>query len=208
MGLFFQRNFFKGNSATQPRAFDGLQVLCDTEDSTLDGTGRNLITTATNGGPLDRYILDKAIECVAGQGEGGMFAWYGDYQLQAELNELFYFGNNSAPQTMEMFGMQVPQYGGIPFMRAGNGPDKAKNLGFDETVGTNSTTASLYLMNFDPQIGVIASQDKPLEFLPDATPDAASVWLERAGQHAAAIALRLKNSAVRIRGIVKSVPTV
>lgn len=139
--------FLKGDSATNPKEFDGLQVRLG---------GNQLIENgATAGGdPLSLAKLDELIDAVDGDNKALIMSQAMRRKLtQAARGD----GTTATPvggfivQQFEELGKQVQSYNGLPILEA-DANDIAANykpLAFDEAGGGGGTTStSIYAVSF------------------------------------------------------------
>ena len=150
LSLMWTRNFIKGDSRVNPRAFDGLQARL---------TGSQLLENGNAGAPLSLLKLDEAIDQVdqpthlmmskasrrrlsqaVRNGLGG--------QIHTELNE---------------FGKQSMYYNELPILIADYDNEGADILDFTEASadGSNVQCTSVYVLSLQPQklVGIQGEAD-------------------------------------------------
>lgn len=138
----------KGDSSTDPREFDGLQVRIPT-------TGTQFVSAGTTdaGDPLSLYKLDDLISRVAGPNKR---LWMNPTMAM----RLTQAARNTAVGgfinfSQDQFGRQVAAYNGVPIEVAYPENDGTEVLGFDEqgdlagTPGGSSST-SIYCVSLAP----------------------------------------------------------
>jgi len=102
----FSEYFFEGDSAANPRVFDGMRNRL---------TGTQVQETATNGAALDLDMLDELIDSVIGEGDGAHL--FLNKTLRRKITNL---GRNTAGTFPlidvgdDEFGHQVTRYNGVP----------------------------------------------------------------------------------------------
>lgn len=141
LSLAWGRAFIKGDSATNPRVFDGLQVRC---------TGNQLITTGNNndGQPLSLTVLDQLIDQVENPTHIIMSKDMRRRLTQASRNSAV---GGFITFTQDNWGRTVTQYNDLPVLIAGD--DNVGNgvLAFDElnpaAVAPNAVTTSIYCVS-------------------------------------------------------------
>jgi len=150
------RVLVKGDSASQPREFDGLQARL---------TGDQLISAGTTdaGDALSLVILDQAIDAVPGANA----IWLNKAlkrRFSAALRTTTLAGN--IEQTRDDFGRPIMTYAGIPLVVPYLENDGTEPLAFDEqgdiagTPGGTSAT-SLYVLNIG-EGRVMGIQSQPM----------------------------------------------
>jgi len=136
--IFFTQNFFEGNSGSNPDSFDGLSTML---------TGAQVITAGVNGATLTLDMLDDLIASVV----GGPDVLYMNAWLIRKVNRLLR-ASGIAPEPIEIARRIVGTYAGLPMVATGLSTDGVTEiLGFDETVGSSSITASIYAVKFGEQ---------------------------------------------------------
>jgi len=192
----FNKYFFNGDSSLYPAQFDGLKRIAEMEGST--------VSIADNGGTLTLEKLDEAVDLAqqCADGENGRMLIAMNSQTLRQLNNLLL--NKSAMNLQwEKSGQIVASYAGIPIMVVRG--DAANNaiLGFTETQGESSASASAYVITFardESEPGLFAAYDGPPEetIIPHQIGQKVSVdW-------AVALLASHKNAVVRLKGITLS----
>jgi hypothetical protein len=147
------RTFFKGNSATNPRVFDGMQTRV---------TGTQLVSNATAGGALSLAKLDEAIDLVDGQNTVLFMNRTMRRRLSTTAKSTSLGG--SIDFMPGEFGMQIMMYNGIPIYTVDWDETDAQILDFTETSpdGSSSTSCtSIYIANIG-DMGVVGLQQSPM----------------------------------------------
>ncbi|MCA1027339.1 phage major capsid protein [Cytobacillus kochii] len=140
----FQDTFFNGDTAVDPKSFDGLKKRL---------TGNQVITAEENGFQLDTQdkgsmyafmeIMDSFLSNVRGKAD----ALYMDSKTLTKVKSIArQLGYDE--RTLDGFGKSVFAYDGIPFFDAGEKPNGTKIIGHDESQGTASNTTSIYAVKF------------------------------------------------------------
>lgn len=129
--------FVKGDSGTNPKEFDGLQVRC---------TGSQLVPNAASGeAALSLYKLDSAIDAV-------------DSPTHLLLNKAIARRLSAAARTTTVggyitfdkdeFGMRIMRYGELPILIADRNSDAYTTLAFDEAGnGSGTSSTSVYVLS-------------------------------------------------------------
>ena len=138
LSLSWTRNFIKGDSTTNARAFDGLQVRL---------TGSQLVSNAVAGAGLSLEKLDQLIDQVDMATHLIM-----SKAIRRKLNKAVRAGiGGDIEFTLDEFGNRVMQYNGLPILIADYDNNGDDILGFTETSpdGTSSTQCqSVYCVSF------------------------------------------------------------
>lgn len=128
--------FVKGDSGTDPKEFDGLQVRC---------VGNQLVPNATSGeAALSLYNLDKLIDTVDGA----------NFLL---MNKALARRLTAAARTTSVggfvtwdkdeFGQRIPRYNDLQILIADRNSDNYTTLAFDEAgVGSGTSSTSVYAL--------------------------------------------------------------
>jgi hypothetical protein len=138
LALMWTRNFLKGDSRSNPRIFDGLQVRL---------VGQQVIANAAAGGPLSLYKLDEAIDATDSP----------THLIMSKASRRRLTGAARAGLggtinfTTDAFGRQVTTYNDLPILIADRDNNDDQILAFTETSpdGASSTTcSSIYVVSF------------------------------------------------------------
>jgi hypothetical protein len=132
LALDWTRTFFKGDSASNANAFDGLEKRV---------TGNQIVDA---GGALTLAKLDELIDAVEGEPD----VLFMSKAMRRKLKAILQASQHYIESGEDSFGRPVTTYGGIPIRiietdRAGN-----EILGFDETFNAVADTASIYAVKF------------------------------------------------------------
>lgn len=124
------KTFIKGNSATNPREFDGLNARLTGTQSILAGAG---------GAALTQDMLDALLEAVPGA--NAIIAGQGGHSLLTKLLR----NDSQVTIGQDAFGRKLVEYAGIPILRAGKDENNAEILDFNEDPGdATPDTTSIY----------------------------------------------------------------
>ncbi len=138
LSLSWTRNFIKGDSTTNPRVFDGLQVRL---------TGTQLIANKNIGGPLSLEKLDEAIDAVDNPNYIIMSKAIRRKLSQAVRNQI----GGDIEYEVDELGNQVMQYNSLPILIADYDNNGDQILDYTESSpdGTSSTQCtSIYVVSF------------------------------------------------------------
>lgn len=136
--IFFTQSFFEGDSGVDPNSFDGLRTML---------TGAQVLTAGVNGATLTLDMIDDLMAAVV----GGPDVLYMNAWTIRKVNRLLRAAGVQA-EPIEVARRIVGRYAGVPMIATGLGTDGATEiLGFDETVGSSSVTASIYAVKFGEQ---------------------------------------------------------
>ena len=128
--LDFAKNFFKGDAASNPKGFDGLEKRL---------TGAQVLDM---GGELTLAKLDEAIDAV----QGGPTCIFLNKTMRRKVNALMRAAGQATETVSDVFGRQIPSYAGIPLAVIESDATGAEILGFDET----GDSTSIYPVRFGP----------------------------------------------------------
>lgn len=144
------KTFFDGNSETEPREFDGLNVRI---------TGDQHIQLATGGAALTLAKLDELIDAV----EGSPDVLLMNKTLRRKVNALVRASGAATETVNDAFGRQLMAYAGIPIGIVEDDATGSAILGFDEDDGSsNLDTASIYAVRFGLD-GLHGIQTEPMD---------------------------------------------
>lgn len=139
LALKWTKTFVKGDQASEPREFDGLQVRC---------TGNQLIDNGSGSGgtALALTNLDKLIDAVEDPQYLIMNKTMRRRLSQAARN---YTIGGFITYELDAFGRQVTRYNDIPILIADEDNEGSQILGFTEAAYTGGATAtSIYCVSF------------------------------------------------------------
>ena len=127
--LLFTKKFFKGNSQTSPKEFDGLETRL---------TGAQVISM---GGQLTLTELDELIDQVV----GGPDALFMNKTLRRKVNALMRAAGQAIETVSDAFGRQINAYAGVPIGIIEEDNEGNQILDFDEGA---SNYSSIYAVRF------------------------------------------------------------
>jgi hypothetical protein len=124
----------KGDSATEPREFDGLQMRIPLGSTQLVAAG-----TTDNGDALSLFKLDQLIGKVSGPNKQ---LWMNKAMIQriTQASRTYTVGG-FVMWTPDAFGRQIPSYNGIPMVEPYPENDGTEPLAFDEAGDVGATPA-------------------------------------------------------------------
>ena len=132
-GLFFDRYVIKGDPASSPLQFYGLNARL---------TGNQVITIDPDGGALTLDILDNALDRVPGSNDRKIIVC--NKQLRRNITALI--RQEAGGSAMAEIGPQAREYDGAPIEVLDEDGDETPILPFNETQGTANDTTSLYVI--------------------------------------------------------------
>jgi hypothetical protein len=141
LALMWTKKFFKGDSLSQPREFDGLQTRV---------TGNQLISAGStaNGAALSLAVLDEAIDNTMDPNFIVMNRKLARRLTTAAKNPDV-AGN--IQWTPDAFGRRMMVYNGLPVLTVDLDGAGAQILGFDEAAASGTATAtSIYILSVGP----------------------------------------------------------
>lgn len=132
------QTFFDGDTAANPKAFDGIKKRL---------TGNQVISAGTNGGALTLAMLDELVDAVQGQ-PSAIFARKS--VIRAYRSALRAAGGTTPESIMiPNFGRPVIAHNGVPILPIELDTQGNEILTGDETHGTNDKTCSAFAVRFD-----------------------------------------------------------
>lgn len=138
LSLKWLQTFFDGDTATDPKAFDGIKKRL---------TNDQIISAGTNGGALTLSMLDELVDAVQGQ-PSAIFARKS--VIRAYRNALRASGGTPPESIMiPNFGRPVIAHNGVPILPIELDTKGNEILTADETQGTSDKTCSAYAVRFD-----------------------------------------------------------
>lgn len=132
----FQATVASGDTATNPKQFDGIARLCDPSQ---------LITAGANGAAIALSMLDELRDQVI-LGPDAFIMRRGTWRAIKQLLRAA-GGTRADMLEMENFGWPVPAFDGVPVLLNDFIPDT-------ETTGTNNSTTSIYAARFNEADGL------------------------------------------------------
>lgn len=133
----WQRTFFTGDAATNPKEFDGLERRL---------VGDQVITAGANGAALNLTALDELVDAVAGT-PSAIFMRKGT--IRAYRNLLRASGGTTPEHLiLPEFGKPVLAHNGVPLLPIEEDTMGNQVLSGEEAQGTNEATCSAYAIRF------------------------------------------------------------
>ncbi|MEC4747722.1 major capsid protein [Methylomicrobium sp. Wu6] len=132
--LSWLSTFLHGDTGTNPKAFDGLNVRL---------TGNQVITAGPNGAALSMDILDELVDAI--QGTPSLLL-----MNKAARRQVVMLGRVSSNISVsrDYFGREVETYSGVPIGIIEDGADGNPILPNTETQGSSNATTSIYVVKF------------------------------------------------------------
>lgn len=106
----FTRTFFKGNKATNPKEFDGLDVRIAGSEQEIDFTTNTGIDANAKGDARKLDALNTLLDAV----RGGADALYMNKRVRRQLLAVLQSSDHYVEQGSDAFGKPIAQYAGIP----------------------------------------------------------------------------------------------
>jgi len=185
LSLGHLKTIFDGDSTTNPKEFDGLNVRL---------TGNQVISAGTNGGTLTMAMLDDLVDAVAGTPSVILMNKKMRQTIRALARSL-----NCLSIGKDDFGREVDMYYGVPFAIVEDDAEGNAILGFDETQGTANNTTSLYAVSFGPG-AMFGAQTAPISVRDLGELDSKPAYRSRI-EHYATPVLEHPRCAARLKGI-------
>lgn len=149
--LTWQKTWFDGDSATDPREFDGINKRLE------DGTQE--LDLGTGGGTLTLDDLDQLIDAI--QGTPSVLLM--NKTMRRKVNALVRASGAAMETVSDTFGRQLMAYAGIPIGIVEDDATGTPILDFDEDDGSsNLDTTSIYAVRFGLD-GVHGIQTEPMD---------------------------------------------
>lgn len=139
LALKWTETFIKGDQATEPREFDGLQVRC---------TGNQLISAGATGGgaALSLAVLDKLIDQV---NDPQYLIMNKTMRRRLSAAARLTTVGGYITYTLDAFGRQVTRYNDLPILIADEDNEGNQILPFTEAASSGGSTAcSIYCVSF------------------------------------------------------------
>lgn len=193
LALAWTKQFFKGDSATNPKAFDGLQTILD------EGPESQVLTAGEDGAPLTITMLDELIDAVEGEPD----VLYCSKAMRREIKKVIQNHNGYSESEYDAFGRPVMSYGGIQIRAIETDELGNEILGFNEVQGSAENTASIYAVKFGPEQYVSGLQNGGISVMDLGQLDEKPVYRTRIEWYSS-IAVFHPRAAARLKGIVKS----
>ena len=156
LSLSLTKQIVKGDIATDPKGFDGLQVRC---------TGDQLVSagTPTSGAALSLTKLDEIIDCVEDATHLLM-----NKTMRRRLSAAARVSTVGGYITYDLdaFGRRVTKYNDLPILIVDKDETNTDIMGFTETSpgSVTSSTTSIYALSF-AENGVLGLQNDEMELL-------------------------------------------
>jgi hypothetical protein len=189
LALEWTKTFFKGDSATNANQFDGLEKRL---------AGKQVIEAGTNGGALTLTMLDELIDAVEGEPD----VLFMSKAMRREVKKLLQASQHYVESGEDSFGRPVATYGGIPIRVIETDGAGNEILGFNETVGTSSITASIYAVKFGADQYVSGLRNGSVNVRDLGEIDAKPVFRTRI-EFYSGLAVFHPRAAARLKGVIK-----
>jgi hypothetical protein len=190
LALEWTRSFFKGDSATNTNQFDGLEKRL---------VGNQVIEAGANGGALTLALLDELIDAVEGEPD----VLFMSKAMRREVKKLLQASQHYIESGEDSFGRPVATYGGIPIRVIETDGAGNEILGFDETQGTGTQTASIYAVKFGADQYVSGLRNGSVNVRDLGEIDAKPVFRTRI-EFYSGMAVFHPRAAARLKGITKA----
>jgi len=138
LSLAWTKKFIKGDTASDPREFDGLQVRVTGDQVQSAGT-------TANGAALSLYKLDKAIDQTLNP-----TALIMNKTMRRRLSQAsrLYTVGGYMTYSMDAFGKQVAKYNDLPILEIDLDHEQNEIMGFSEAAASGTDTAtSIYVVS-------------------------------------------------------------
>ena len=132
----FSSTFITGDTATDPKSFNGIRTLC---------AAGQTIAPGANGGPVTLPLLDQLIDLVK-PGKPDLLLM--SKRTRRALKQVRRTAGPVIETMVSQFGQQVETYDGIPLIVDDFMPDT-------ETLGTGTALSSIYAMKFGQGTGLM-----------------------------------------------------
>lgn len=137
--LYFDKMFFDGDTATDPKSIDGINKRL--------GTGTQTILAGENGDYLDLDNLDLLIDMVVGSDDRKVLMM--SKAMRRTLAQAIRAAGQTRMSLTDWAGdMRPKSYNGIKIEIIGEDHTGTEILDFDETCGDSDVTGSIYCMSF------------------------------------------------------------
>ena len=185
LALAHLKTVFDGDSGSNPKEFDGLNVRL---------TGDQVIEAGTDGAPLTLEMLDDLVDAVSG--EPTILAM--NKKTRQRVRQLAR-SVNALTIAKDDLGREVDQYYGVPFAIIEDDATGAAILGFDETQGASDETASIYALKFGPG-AMFGAQTAPISVRDLGELQSQPAFRTRV-EHYSTIVLEHPKCAARLKGV-------
>ena len=192
--LKFTSKFFKGDSETDPKEFDGLEKRL---------TGNQLLDmgSSSGGDTLTLAKLDELIDAV----QGGPDVLFMNKTLRRKVSALVRAAGQAIETVSDAFGRQLTAYAGVPIGVIENDETDTAILGFTEAApgGGASVCSSIYAVKFGVKEYVGGLQCGTMDVI-DMGLYSGGVVYRTLIEHIVGLAIWGPKSAARLRGISNS----
>ncbi|MDQ0250813.1 hypothetical protein J2W22_002877 [Sphingomonas kyeonggiensis] len=147
LSLSHLKTVFDGDSAANPKEFDGLNARL---------TGAQVLGAGTNGGVLTLNMLDDLVDAVSGSPSILLM----NKKTRQVIRQLAR-SVQALTIAKDDLGREIDLYYGVPFGIVEDDAQGNAILGFDEAQGTANNTASIYAIRFGPD-GMFGAQTAPI----------------------------------------------
>jgi hypothetical protein len=185
LALSHLKTIFDGDATANPKEFDGLNVRL---------TGSQVITAGTNGAVLTLAMLDDLVDAVTGSPSLLLM----NKKMRQVIRQLAR-SVNALTIAKDDLGREVDLYYGVPFGIVEDDNEGNAILGFDETVGTGTTTASIYAVSFGPG-AMFGAQTAPISVRDLGEQQSKPAYRTRV-EHYSTIVLEHPKCAARLQGV-------
>lgn len=147
LALEFTKTFFKGDVADNAKAFDGLEKrITGSQLIYADGSGTagKVFTKDPAGDVAFLEKLDELIDAVEGEPD----VLFMNKAMRRKVKGILQRSEHYIESGEDSFGRPVMTYAGIPIRVIETDVQGNDVLGFDETVGTDNDTGSIYAVRF------------------------------------------------------------
>lgn len=138
IALGFDETFFEGDTNVNPERFNGLRLRI---------TGNQLLSAGANGAALTIAMLDELWDTVITPNR----AAYLNRTMRRKITTLARAQTGTVRveyPKLDVYGKQVATWDDVPLLIVERNDDGSTILDYDETRGSSSVTASLYLVSF------------------------------------------------------------
>lgn len=189
LALEWTKSFFKGDSASNINAFDGLEKRV---------SGSQVIEAGANGATLTLAMLDELIDAVDGEPD----VLFMSKPMRRKVKGLLQASVHYIESGEDSFGRPVTTYGGIPIRTIGADAQGNEILGFTETQGTDVATGSIYAVKFGAEQYVSGLRNGGMEVTDLGEIDAKPVYRTRI-EFYSGLAVFHPKAVARLKGIKK-----
>jgi hypothetical protein len=160
MANSFNNTFFNGDTAVEPKEFDGLKKLL---------AGIRTISKGANGAVLDLDHVDELIDMVK---PGKPHALFMSKRTRRKLSSLRRASGNILETSVDAFGRRVTMYDGIQI-------EVDDHIFDNEVKGTSNDCSSIYAVQFGFETGVCGLQNETIQVQPLGALETKDAWRTR-----------------------------